>query len=68
VFAFERGLNGQRVVCVANRGDAAFDAAPLLEVVRSGAKGPPRRIGSEEAIGQLRIVPRSTGVFEMVGN
>lgn len=66
VFAFERGLNGQRVVCVANRSDAAFDAASLLEGVRGeGVKGKPRRVGSAEGEEGLVIQPRSAGVFQV---
>ena len=64
VFVFERSLNRKRVVCVANRGGVEFDAASLLEDVRDGQKGKPRRIGSAEAGGELRVLPRSAGVFE----
>lgn len=65
VFAFERGLNGKRVVCVANRGDAEFDAASLLEDVRDGQKGTPRRIGSAAEGGDV-IGPREAGAFGFV--
>lgn len=67
VFVFERSLNGRRILCVANRGDAAFDAAPLLEALRNGEDGAPRRVGSAEGEEGLMIEPRSAGVFDMVG-
>jgi glycosidase len=66
VFAFERSLNGKRVVCVANRGDAEFDAAQLLEGVRKQASGVPRRVGSTADRNERGILPRTAGVFEMV--
>ena len=44
VFAFARSLNGQRVVCVANRGSEEFDAARVVESARGNAKSPPRRV------------------------
>ena len=42
VFAFERELNGQRVVVVVNRGERAYSAAGLLPPGRRDARVGPR--------------------------
>ena len=41
VFAFERALNGKRVVVVANRQDTAYDASKLLQAGTPNATVPP---------------------------
>ncbi len=59
VFAFERGLNGKRVVFVANRDDTVFDASVLIEAAAERC-GVPRlhRVGNAD--GAERAQPGST--------
>lgn len=66
VLAFERSLNGKRVLCVANRGDAEFDAARLITHAGGTLANALWRVGGEIDGRDLRIPARGAGVFEMV--